>query len=88
MDENDEINECFLNYSEKRLKIDYVAISACEFKWTEVSQIRSIGKYLYQILRPNSNYMCHLPRLVKLHFAHRVYLWVSYDSHRKQRLFP
>jgi hypothetical protein len=38
---------------------------------------------------PSGNYMYHpLWQSVILHFAHRVYLCVSYDSQNKQLLFP
>jgi hypothetical protein len=44
---------------------------------------------IYNPLKPSSDYTYHLiPRTATLHFTHRVYLRVSYDSHNKQRLFP
>jgi hypothetical protein len=39
-------------------------------------------------LKPRGNYMYHLLlKSVTLHFTHRVYLRVSYDTQVKQRLF-
>jgi hypothetical protein len=40
-------------------------------------------------LKPSGNCMYHLlKQSVTLHFAHRVYLCVFYNSHNKQQLFP
>jgi peptidyl-tRNA hydrolase len=39
-------------------------------------------------LKTSGNYMYHLlVRSITLHFTHRVYVWVSYVSQNKQRLF-
>jgi hypothetical protein len=42
----------------------------------------------FNSLKYSGNYMCHLLyQSVALHFAHRVYLWVSYVSQNEQPLF-
>jgi hypothetical protein len=45
-------------------------------------------QYPVNSLKHSGSYMCRLLlHSINLHFAHRVYLWVSYDSQDKQRLF-
>jgi hypothetical protein len=46
-------------------------------------------KYAIKPLKPSGNYLYRLLyNSIILHFAHIVYLWVSYDYQNKQRLFP
>jgi len=40
-------------------------------------------------IKPRDNYMyCHMALSKPLLFAHRLYLFISYDSHKKNNYFP